>query len=175
MECFSREDQSTVTSTSMNGDTTPPPPHPYPSHMPQQNRYTHIQNKDTTPAQTRSLILHSIMKRVCEPDRGSPWFCGSAQSPDQSRGCGAPWKRHTETRPGPRFRSCTTSRCSPSREGAGGGNGCGEERQGGERRQMQHECWDALAIYSRDDNTAGHKTQDTRHCQVCSDPKPTPI
>lgn len=38
-----------------------------------------------------------------------------------------------------------------------GGNGCGGERQGGERGQTQRECWDALAIYSRDDNTAGEE------------------
>lgn len=45
----------------MNRDTTPKS-QPHLSYMPQQ---THTQNKDTTPGQTHSLILHSIMKRVC--------------------------------------------------------------------------------------------------------------
>lgn len=38
----------------------------------------------------------------------------------------------------------------------GGGSGRGE-RQGGERGQTQRECWDAVVIYSRDDNTAGEE------------------
>lgn len=49
------------------------------------------------------------------PDRPLPWSCGSARCPNQIQRCEAPWKRRTGTRPGPRFRSCTKSRCSPSR------------------------------------------------------------
>lgn len=92
------------------------------SYTPQQNRNTHIRHKDRTthghtawqPAPTASLQTYTC---VCSCN--SPWFCGSAPYPARIQECAAPWTRHTETQLGPLFRSCTTSRCSPSRKRRG--------------------------------------------------------
>lgn len=56
---------------------------------------------------------------------GSPCFCGRPRSSARAGSCGAPWTPRTGTPPGPRCRSCRTSRCSPA-----GGRHVGTEVRG---------------------------------------------
>lgn len=74
--------------------------------------------RDTRACKRTHTYSVSLCVCVClrEARSDSPWSCGSAPSPDQNLECAAPWTPHTETQPGPRSRSCTTSRCSPSGE-----------------------------------------------------------